>query len=107
MKKVFAAIIFLCCFSFLSAQADKKTDSSENFIVPGIAVVVLAIVGYLVYRFFKKTEEKKADLIPVIKKIYPSPSHGPITIEIQGKTSQLKILNMSGHQIGSFAITGS
>jgi len=42
----------------------------------------------------------------VIKKIFPNPSHGPVTIEIQGKASQLKILNMSGQPLGAFAVTG-
>ncbi len=79
---------------------------ASSVLYAGIVVVVLAVAGYLIFRFFKSTEEKKADLIPVIKNVSPNPSQGPITIEIQGKASQLKILNMSGQQLGAFAVTG-
>lgn len=79
---------------------------SSPIIVGAIAIAVLAVAGYLVYRFFKNTEEKKEDLVPVIKSVYPSPSHGPITIEIHGKASQVKILNMGGQPLGAFAVTG-
>jgi hypothetical protein len=82
-----------------------KVDQSVIFY--GCLGVALLIVGYLVYRFFKNTEEKKADLVPIIKSISPNPSKGPITIEIQGHASQLKILNMSGQSLGAFAVIGA
>ena len=63
-------------------------------------------MGFLIYKFFKNTADKKADRIPVITKLYPNPSTGPITIEVQGSASQLKVFNMNGSQVGAFAISG-
>jgi hypothetical protein len=57
--------------------------------------------------FFNNTKEKKGYLIPVIKKIFPNPSHGPITIELEGDVSQLRVLNADAQVIKAFAITGS
>ena len=68
--------------------------------------LAIAVVGYLVYRFFKSTEEKKSDMIPIIKRINPNPSSGPVAIEIAGKASLLKVLNPKKQVLGTFAITG-
>lgn len=106
MKRTIATITLLFYCSLLSAQ-NKDTDDGNNYFLYGGIAVVLIVIGVLVYRFFKNTEEKKADLIPVIKKVFPNPSHGPVTILIEGKASQLKVLNMSGQALGSFAIIGS
>jgi len=124
MKKITTAIALLCSSSLLCAQDKDGADQLKNVTAAdsgvyllridnssilwgSIGIVALVIVGYLIFRFFKNTEEKKADLVPVIRKVYPNPSHGPITIEIQGHASQLKILNMSGQPLGSFAVAGS
>ena len=123
MKKTITTFALLCCSGPLLAQ-DKnvkehvstgdtndlgifllKIDTS-SVLWGVVGVIAVAIVGYLVYRFFKNTEEKKADLVPVIKNVSPNPSKGPITIEVQGHASQLKILNMSGQSLGSFAVAG-
>jgi hypothetical protein len=42
----------------------------------------------------------------VIKNVFPNPSHGPVTIQIEEKASQLKILNMNGQPLGTFAVIG-
>jgi hypothetical protein len=107
MKKTISIIVSLCCYSLLSAQ-DKNTDQrNEYFLYGGMAIVGL-VAGFLVYRFFKTTQEKKSDLVTVIKKVFPNPSHGPIVIQIEGKASQLKIFNGNGkgNPLGAFAITG-
>jgi hypothetical protein len=57
--------------------------------------------------FFNNTKEKKVNLIPVIKKIFPNPSHGPVTIELEGDVSQLRVLNTNLEVLKAFAITGS
>jgi len=106
MKKIITAIPLLLCCSLLSAQ-NKNTEKDNNYLLYGGIAVALIVIGFLVYRFFKNTAEKKGDLIPVIKNIFPNPSHGPITIQIEGKASQLKVLNMNGQSLGSFAIIGS
>src|SRR5690349_21309061 len=102
MKKLLMAFACLIWSAIAFAQPTDDSASNVSFVFIGIGIVALGIAGYLVYRFFKNTEEKKADLVPVITRIYPNPSQGPITIEIHGHASTLKILNMSGHQLGSF-----
>jgi ABC-type nickel/cobalt efflux system permease component RcnA len=105
MKKTITVIVLLFCCSLLSAQ-DKNTDQrNEYFLYAGMAIVAL-VAGFLVYRFFKTTQEKKSDLVTVIKKVFPNPSHGPITIYVEGKASQLKIFNGDGNPLGAFAVTG-
>lgn len=84
----------------------KKQQSSDFYLYGGIAVVALVVTGFLVYRFFKSTEEKKSDMVPVIKKVFPNPSSGPLTIQIEGKASQLKVFNMNGQLLGAFAVIG-
>jgi hypothetical protein len=106
MKKITIAIALLFCCSLVSAQ-NKDTDDDNDYFIYGSVAVALIVIGVLVYRFFKNTAEKKGDLVPVIKGVFPNPSHGPITIQIEGKASQLKVLNMSGQSLGSFAIIGS
>jgi hypothetical protein len=119
MHKIVAALFVVFCCHRLNAQPRTTTDKgssaettgiyllkvdSSSLLIWGIVIAVLIVVGFLVFRFFKNTEEKKVDL--VIKNVFPNPSHGPITIEIQGKASQLKILNMGGQPLGAFAVTG-
>ena len=119
MRKIITLFAFATCSHALSAQnKDGKTLSlfaddffllridNTSILYGGIGLVVLAVVGYLVYRFFKSTAEKKSDFIPVIKRVVPNPSHGPVTIEIQGKASQLKVFNLNRQPLGAFAITG-
>ena len=48
--------------------------------------------------------EKKATK-PVITKIHPNPSRGPLTIEVEGNVTQLKILSAKDQVLGSFAIS--
>jgi ABC-type nickel/cobalt efflux system permease component RcnA len=105
MKKLITVIALVFCCSLLSAQ-NKDTDQGTNYLLYGGIAIVVLVAGFLVYRFFKSTEEKKSDLTPVIKQVVPNPSHGPVTIQIQGKASQLKVFNMNGQQLGAFAVTG-
>jgi len=119
MKKIITLLAFAGCCHVVSAQnkdvKSQKTLADDLFLLSAnsttilytsIGVVVLLIVGYLVYRFFKSTAEKKSDFVPVIKRVIPNPSHGPVTIEIQGKASQLKVFNLNKQPLGAFAITG-
>ncbi|MFI5129661.1 MAG: T9SS type A sorting domain-containing protein [Chitinophagales bacterium] len=119
MTKIVAALFMVFVCHLLNAQprmAPDRESSSEttgiyllkvdsaSLLIWGLIIAVLIVVGFLVFRFFKNTEEKNVDL--VIKNVSPNPSHGPITIEIQGKASQLKILNLAGQTLGAFAVTG-
>jgi hypothetical protein len=106
MKKIITVIALLFCCNILSAQDDSADNDNNMFLYGGIAVVALAIIGFLVYRFFKNTAEKKSDRIPVIKNVFPNPSSGPLTIQIEGKASQLKVFNMNGQPLGAFAVIG-
>jgi ABC-type nickel/cobalt efflux system permease component RcnA len=105
MKKIITAIAFVFCCSLLSAQ-NKDADQTNNYLFYGGIAIVALVAGFLVYRFFKSTAEKKSDRVPVIKNIFPNPSHGPVTIQIEGKASQLKVFDMDGQQMGAFAVTG-
>ena len=106
MRKVITTIALVFCCSLLSAQNKNEDPAKDYFLYVGIAIVALGIIGLLVYRFIRNTQEKKSDLTPVIKNVFPNPSTGPVTIQIQGKASQLKILNMNGQSLGAFAIIG-
>ena len=105
MKKIISTVPPVFCCILLSAQNDNTGNTKNYFLYTGIAVVLI-VAALLVYRFFRNTAEKKSDMIPVIKKVYPNPSHGPVTIEIEGKASQLKVLNMNGQSLGAFAVIG-
>ena len=105
MKKVITATAFVFCCNFLSAQNEDTVQTNNYLLYGGIAIVAL-VAGFFIYRFFKSTADKKSDLVPVIKNVSPNPSHGPITIQIQGKASQLKVFDMDGQQLGAFAVTG-
>lgn len=119
MKKIVSLLAFAGCSPMLWAQNNNSNSrapvsnhlfllkiDNTSILYGGVGLVVLIIAGYLVYRFFKNTEEKKSDFIPVIKRVIPNPSHGPVTIEIQGKASQLKVFNLNQQPLGAFAVTG-
>jgi len=119
MKKIISLLSFACCSSALLAQNNNANSLSlhgnhlfflkidnNTILYGGVGLVVLIVASYLVYRFFKNTQEKKSDFIPVIKRVIPNPSHGPVTIEIQGKASQLKVFNLNQQPLGAFAVTG-
>jgi hypothetical protein len=105
MKKIIPLIAFLCSSILLSAQ-NKNTDQVNDYLLYGGIAIIVLVAAFFVYRFFKSTAEKKSDFIPFIKGIYPNPSHGPITIEIRGKASQLKVFDTEGQQLGAFAVIG-
>lgn len=88
------------------AAVSSKNKSMNYYLWGGIAIVAALVVGVLIYKFFKNTADKKSDRIPVITKVYPNPSTGPITIEVEGSASQLKVFNLNGGQLGAFAISG-
>ena len=105
MIKTITTIALVFCCSLLSAQND-NTDKNQNyFLYSGIAVILI-VAGILIYRFFRNTAEKKSDRVPVIKNVFPNPSPGPVTIQIEGKATQLKLLNMNGQPLGAFAVVG-
>ena len=107
MKKIITIIALLFCCNILSAQDGSTANGDNNmFLYGGIGVVALGVIGFLVYRFFKTTAEKKSDRVPVIKNVFPNPSPGPVTIQIEGKASQLKVFNMNGQPLGAFAVIG-
>ena len=116
MKKIITLLAFAgCCQSLLAQNNNVKVYGANLFFLAidnqtmlwgGIGAVVLIIVAYLVYRFFKNTAENKSDFVPVIKRVVPNPSNGPVTIEIQGKASILKVFNQNKQPLGAFAITG-
>lgn len=119
MKKIITLLAFAgCCITLPAQNKDVKSQetladdlfllsvNSTTILYTSIGLVVLLVVGFLVYRFFKNTAEKKSDFIPVIKRVIPNPSRGPVTIEIQGKASQLKVFNLNKQPLGAFAITG-
>lgn len=85
----------------------KKERRKEYLLYGGIGIVALVVTGLLVYRFYKKTNSQKSNIIPVIKKVFPNPSNGPLTIHIEGQATQLKFFNMNGQPIGSFAVTNN
>ncbi len=107
MKKIVTAIPLAFYCSLLSAQNKNVDDNSNDYLLwSSVIAAAIAVTGFLVYRFFKSTEEKKEHLIPIIKKISPNPSHGPVSIQIEGRATLLKIFNMNDQPLGSFAIIG-
>jgi len=116
MKKIITLLAFAgCCQPLLAQHKNVETHGgnlfllavdNETMLLGGIGAVVGVIVAYLIYRFFKNTAENKKDFVPVIKRVIPNPSRGPVTIEIQGKASQLKVFNVNKQPMGAFAITG-
>ena len=84
----------------------KKNSRQDSYLWGGVAVVVALVIGVLLYKFFRNTSDKKSDNIPVITKVFPNPTKGPVTIEIKGHASQLKVLNMNGQSLGAFAVSG-
>jgi hypothetical protein len=105
MKKIIITLIVVFLCTELSAQ--NKNEQRNNLFLYGAIGIAAVVTGLLVFRFFNKTKEKKGDSIPVIKNIFPNPSHGPVTIQLEGDVSQLQVLNSKGQVLKAFAITGN
>ena len=115
MKKLIVALILVFFCTDLPAQTNnqvssetmaKKERQKELFLYAGIGIVALIVTGILAFRL-NKAKDQEQNFTPTIKKIFPNPSGGPLTIQIDGIATQLKISNMEGEVIIAFAIAGN
>jgi len=84
----------------------KKESRKEYLLYGGIGIVALVVTGLLAYRFTRNNKDQKKDTAPVIKGVFPNPSHGPITIQIEGKATQVQFFNIKGNVVGTYSVTG-
>lgn len=85
-------------------EAERKR---EYFIYGGIGVFVL-IAGGLLFYFAKRKKKKKSTL--KFTRVYPNPTAGKITVEVNGNESpkgELIIMDQRGNLIRTAAITSS
>jgi Ca-activated chloride channel family protein len=84
----------------------KKENRREYLLYGGIGIVALVVTGLLTYRFTRNRKDQKKDTAPVIKGVFPNPSSGPVTIQIEGKATQVQFLNIKGQVVGTYSVTG-
>jgi Ca-activated chloride channel homolog len=81
----------------------KKETQKEYLLYGGIAVSALIAAGVLLLYFKRRQKMNK----PVIKKLYPNPANGSITVEIENAIGQLSIIDFSGQTVKVVNIGGT
>jgi Ca-activated chloride channel family protein len=81
----------------------KRKEREKKYLIYGsIAVATLIITGTILFTYRRKRKNQ-----PVIKKLFPNPTNGNMTVEFFSTSGQLQIFDLKGQLVTSIQISGN
>ncbi len=82
----------------------RKENEKKYLLYGGVALAILISAGTLLF-YYQKRKQKTGK--PIIKKLFPNPTHSAINLDFESGTGQLQIIRLTGEIAKTIEINGT